>query len=296
MGKRRFIAPAREEVMPEIFAQPIYADLQAELPWLVNRQWPDIETLNAQLHQDQALRGYRFATQDARLLSDGLHYETRIAQHGVIATRERNWHDLFNACIWRRYPAIKRALNARQIAEIACMGPHARNRAQYALTQFDEAGVIVRVRDAALLEKWDRHDWLGLFYEHAHAWRDGAITIAGVIGHALLEHGLLPDVFVIGKCVVLHGEADYMQSVAAVAEAIAEGELLQDPLELRPLPLAGIPGWHRHAGDERFYREAPCFSPLREGRQYPSPLKMQQSSTVESLDEVNLALTLLARG
>jgi len=57
--------------------------------------------------------------QDKALLDDGLHYEERIARKGAIATRAENWHDLFNALIWLRYPSLKRALNARQMDEIA---------------------------------------------------------------------------------------------------------------------------------------------------------------------------------
>ena len=42
----------------------------------------------------------RFEAQTPTLLADGLHYEQRIAERRVIATREGNWHDLFNAMIW----------------------------------------------------------------------------------------------------------------------------------------------------------------------------------------------------
>ena len=87
---------------------------------------------------------HRFVAQTPALLADGLHYEQRIAERGAIATRERNWHDLLNALVWMRYPAIKQALNRRQMTEIARMGPKQRSRAQYAMTHFDEAGVIVR--------------------------------------------------------------------------------------------------------------------------------------------------------
>ncbi len=215
--------------------------------------------------------GMRFALQDQALLDDGLHYETRIAERAAIATRAENWHDLFNAAIWCRYPSIKRALNAQQIAHIAVMGAAQRNRAQYALTQFDEAGIIVRVRDSHLLACWDRHDWTALFHAHADAWRDGGIRIAAVIGHALLEHALMPGVFLVGKCLVVQGDGDDDACVARVARAIGEGDALNDPLELRPLPLAGIPGWHP-GQDSRFFAEAECFQPVREGRVYPAPL------------------------
>ncbi len=46
---------------------------------------------------------------------------------------------------------------------------------------------------------------------------------------------------------------------------------MTDPLQLRPLPLAGIPGWH-DVQDSAFYRNADYFRPLRAGRAYPPPL------------------------
>lgn len=268
MAKRRFIAPLRDAIDPRVFDHPMYAGFAAYRDWCLSPHWPAIEALNSTM----PVADRRFVAQDPALLADGLHYEVRIAEHGAIATRGDNWHDLFNAMIWCRHPAIKRALNARQLAHIATMGPSQRNRAQYALTQFDEAGAIVRVRDAALLTLWDRHEWSALFFDRADAWRCGDIAVAAVIGHALLEMALVPDLFPVGKCLVVVGDADDADCVARVAEAIAAGRVLDDPQELRPLPLAGIPGWHAGQGAD-FYAGAGCFQPVRAGRIYPPPLQ-----------------------
>jgi hypothetical protein len=214
------------------------------------------------------------------LLADGLHYERRIAERAEIATREGNWHDLLNALIWRRYPALKSALNARQVAEIAVAGPKRRTRAQCALTHFDEAGIVVLLRDPELLALWDAHDWHGLFWREREAWSDGRIA-AHVFGHALLEHALKPGQLLVGKALVVmvrqSGKVESDPTAAvdnpfdALAAAIGRGELLNDPQELRPLPLSGIPDWHPDNAVERFYRDAPCFCPLRNGRRYPAP-------------------------
>lgn len=266
MAKRRFLAPSRDEVDPRVFDHPMFAGFDAYRDWFASSDWPAVEGLNAAM----PLADRRFVVQDQRLLDDGQHYELRIAD-GRIATRPENWHDLFNAAVWCRHPAIKRALNARQRAHIATMGPSQRNRAQYALTQFDEAGAIVRVRDPALLALWDRHDWSTLFFDRADAWRRGDIAVVAVIGHALLEMALVPELFPVAKCLVVRGDADDADCVARVADAIAAGRVLDDPQELRPLPLSGIPGW-RAGQDADFYASAGCFQPVRAGRSYPSPL------------------------
>ncbi|SIQ80736.1 DUF3025 domain-containing protein [Solilutibacter tolerans] len=264
--KRRFIAPSRSEVDSSCFAHPLYAQYADYIDWMQATAWPCIEDLNRKMSLD----AHRFVLQDQALLADGLHYEVRIGEKGRIATRAENWHDLFNAMVWCRWPALKLAFNALQRSHIAKMGPSNRNRAQYALTQFDEAGVIVRMRDPSLLSLWDAHDWTALFHAHADAWASGDIAIAAVVGHALLEHGLQPAQYIVGKALVVQGDVDDATCVARIADGIAAGELLNDPLELRPLPLAGVPGWHV-GQDAAFFREAACFQPLREGRVYPEP-------------------------
>lgn len=262
-GVRRFVPPPRAAVDPQVFAHPVFAGLRDVHDLLASPEWPSIAALETRL----TLPGKHLVEQDAALLADGLHYEARIAQ-GRIATRADNWHDLFNALVWARYPQLKQVLNVQQCRHIASMPPGQRNRAQAALTQFDETGVIVRVRDEDVLAAWDVHDWPALF-EPAR-WQSGDIAIAAIFGHALMEQALLPGRLLVGKCVVVHGEVDDA-CVDAVTAAIAEGRAVTDPLQLRPLPLAGIPGWHQ-GRDAAFYADAAYFRPLRAGRQYPPPL------------------------
>jgi hypothetical protein len=261
-GRRRFIAPARVDVDPLRFAHPLFDAFAAFKDAMVSPDWPGVAALDQRLR----LPGKRLLEQDAALLADGLHYERRIAA-GCIATRAENWHDLFNALVWARYPAIKAALNARQCRDLDGEGSVGRTRAQAALTQFDETGVVVRVRDAAVLQAWDAHDWSALFVDGKEHWRSGAVAVAAVFGHALMEQALLPSRLLVGKCLVVQGDDDG-RAVEQVARAVALGDVLNDPLELRPLPLMGIPGWHSDQ-DEAFYRNAAYFRPVREGRAYP---------------------------
>lgn len=275
----RFVSPERERVDPAVFSRPPLAQWREFDALLQGVDWPELTALNAIV--DNAANGTmpllgapiaRFVAQTPALLADGLHYEQRIAQHGAIATRERNWHDLLNALVWLRFPALKAALNARQVAEIARIGAKQRTRAQCALTHFDEAGIVVIVRDPALLALWDAHDWHGLFWRERSAWCEGRIA-ATVFGHALLEHALKPGQLLVGKALVVAQSGNRENAaIAAVAQAITAGALLRDPQELRPLPLSGIPGWHVENAAEAFYRQAPCFCPVRAGRTYPASL------------------------
>ena len=261
----RFVAPARDAIDTAVFTRPPLSQW-AEFGDLLRGPWPDVAALNSRVHDADAPH---FVAQGPDLLADGLHYEVRIAARRQIATRERNWHDLLNALVWLRFPQLKQALNARQVAEISRIGSKQRTRAQCALTHFDEGGVIVLLRDPALLPLWNAHDWHGLFWRERVAWIDGRIE-AIVFGHALLEHALSTAQLLVGKALVAVAQSGTVENaITRVAESIDAGDLLNDPLELRPLPLSGIPGWHAGNARESFYRDAPCFRPLRAGRSYP---------------------------
>jgi hypothetical protein len=263
----RYHAPSRGAVDPAVFGRPPLVDWREYAALLESATWPSIGQLNACMPLDAK---QRFVAQTPGLLADGLHYEQRIAERGEVATREGNWHDLLNALIWLRHPALKQALNQRQITEIARMGPKQRSRPQYALTQFDEGGVIVLLRDPTLLALWDAHDWHGLFWQRRDAWLDGSIQWS-LFGHALLELALNPGKLPVGKALVFQSAtADIVQVHSLCVEAILSGRLLNDPLELRPLPLAGIPGWRDDNVGETFHLTTPCYQRRREGREYPA--------------------------
>jgi len=268
----RFRAPARDAVPRTAFAHPAYAPFVRQAA-LLEGAWPALDALNdmlgVPLHERSGVP-LRFVEQTPALLADGLHYEARIHDEGRIATRAGNWHDLFNAMMWMERRELKCAVNAAYVREAQALRDGARTRPQCALTHFDEAGAVVILRDAALLAAWDAHDWHGLFWRERARWWAGAELV--LFGHALLEHLLLPRAMTVAKCVVVTGNVAPALARRMVADGIASGELLRDPTELRPLPLAGIPGWHPGNGHESFYREADCFRPLRAGRRYPAPL------------------------
>jgi hypothetical protein len=276
----RYQAPPRDAVATQVWRRPPLDAWVAHYPWIAAADWPSVAALNSLLgERAHAVTGLplRFVEQTPELLRDGLHYEQRSFERGAISTRADNWHDLLNALIWIHYPVLKSALNARYAAELHDRVGKERSRAQMAITHFDEGGAIVLLRDPELIRYWDRHDWHGLFWTERRAWQDGRIQVV-VFGHAMLEHALMPHQVVTAKCVLACVEetespiAAEQRVLGQLAERIRNGDCLNDPQELRPLPLSGIPDWHDANREEAFYQTAECFRPLRPGRVYPPPL------------------------
>ncbi len=262
-SKRIFISPARENVDKSIFRHPVFNDVAAFLTWAEGEHWPSVESLN--LSQEKLIHAYAgmplvFEKQTVELVLDGMHYEQRIYLHGQIATRENNWHDLFNAMMWLKYARIKSALNARQWSDVQQHGLKTRTPGQCAMTLFDEAGAFVAM-PADMLECWKRHDWQGLFIEHAESWRSGKARVA-VFGHALLDHALVTETLLVAKCIVLDDRFDFSSGFDMLADGIQSGNRLLANSELRTLPLCGIPGWHSAANSAEFIATSACFSPL----------------------------------
>ena len=261
--KRVFISPPRESVDKRIFRHPVFNDVAGYLAWANAEHWPSVESLN--LAEEKLIHAYTgmplvFEKQTAELVLDGMHYEQRIYQLGQIATRQDNWHDLFNAMMWLKYPRIKSALNTRQWSDVERHGLKTRTPGQCAMTLFDEAGAFVAM-PADMLECWKRHDWHGLFIEHAESWRSGKARVA-VFGHALLDHALVTETLLVAKCIVLDDQFDFSSGFDGLADDIQSGKCLLANSELRTLPLCGIPGWHSAADSAGFVATAACFSPL----------------------------------
>lgn len=271
----RFVSPPRAAHVATRLAHPVFGGLSAFMHLLQGESWPDVADVDAALQSPRhhcSARPLRFVAQEELL--DETNYELRIFEQGIVATRSRNWHDLLNALVWKKFTAIKSALNSAQVQDMRRLGVADRSRRQCALTQFDEGGAVLVLREREHLDCWSRHDWPALFLDHHDAWLDGRLHLE-VIGHALFEHALDPHILLVSKTVAVLDEGGALAGAdidSLVAAAIARGDVLGDPQELRPLPLAGIPGWHGEVQDAHFYRSQPCFRPVRPGRIYPEPL------------------------
>jgi hypothetical protein len=275
--------------VPPPFDAPWYAPYA---PWLASLagpalggRWADCLAELNRLARAQALvnaRGLplRFAE---RLPDDGLAYESRIHDTGLVHTRDDDgaWHDLFNAVVWLAFPRTKARLNALQAAAIARDGVGARRGAlRDAATLFDENAALVVLREPALRAAWRAHDWTAVYGlgRAAPAWEGVPV----VFGHALLDklrapykaacaHAWLLDAPLPARGPRGQGPAgpdrggpvppgdDFLAGLdATVAGSLDEG-LARSAFV--PLPVLGVPGWWPANADAAFHDDPAVFRP-----------------------------------
>ena len=265
-------------------------------PWLaalarpaLAGQWPVCLTELERLARAQGLtnaRGLPLRFTD-RLPDDGLPYETRIHETGLVHTRtgEGAWHDLFNALVWLAFPRTKARLNALQAAAIARAGVGARRGAlRDAATLFDENAALVVLREPGLRAAWRRHDWAAVcgVGRALPAWELAPV----IFGHALLEklrapykaacaHAWLLDIpLPAGSDGALGAAAPQVgvgratmgpvtpDGLRRLDDAVAAGldETLSGEAYV-PLPVLGVPGWWPANADPAFYDDPAVFRP-----------------------------------
>lgn len=205
----------------------------------------------------------------------GVDYERHVFEAGEVSTRQNNWHDIFNALAWCRFPKLKAAMNARHCGEIRNDSPGGRGKLRDALTLFDESGVIVSGTDRASLEALSEKDWQAAFITHRQQWNSSIRVF--ICGHAILEKFLNPYKSITAHALLLHtdrrvtgnGLDDWLGS------ALREEAILNSPACLSPIPLMGIPGWWSSGvQDTSFYRDTRVFRPDSGRRNLAPVLRM----------------------
>lgn len=136
--------------------RPAFAPLaRAAAPFRNHRDWPTLEDWNAAFPAVHTAGGarVRFVPQPPKRRSGPVDvdsiYDERIYTRGEVPSRVRTWHDFFNMLVWATFPAIKRAINARQRAALRARVhpgmdrlPPARTREQDMLAMIDEGGAL----------------------------------------------------------------------------------------------------------------------------------------------------------
>jgi len=197
-----------------------------------------------------------FVTPDSRLSARD--YETGILLSGCVPTRADNVHDLMNALVWLRFPRFKAALNERHVAAIAAEPGTQRGRRRDALTVLDESGIWVASLAADLSMALRGRQWEQLFWNRRDE-VDSRMRFV-VVGHALLEKILAPYPSMTGKCLLLKSQSLALDDAEAAAAAALAA--LDNPRQLPPLPVLGIPDWDDNAS-VAYYRNTEIFRPLQ---------------------------------
>jgi len=259
-------------------SRPFWEDYRDPLLSLDGESFPRVRKLNTLLPAGLSSRGecpIRFVPAHQLPAVD---YEKHIFITGEVSTREKNWHDLFNALVWSRFPSLKVAMNAVHVRELGSGEDGRRGIQRDALTLFDESGVIVISSNKKYLVELARRDWMAVFRENAAAWSDEIKVF--VVGHALLEKFPQPYKSVTAHALLLRLDDLLMEKPREtllkmldemLAENLFAGSILDSPAGLSPLPLMGIPGWWiSHEQNDDFYADQQVFrSPHEDGRQAP---------------------------
>lgn len=232
------------------------------------RQWPEIGDLNdiaSLLDSRNALDlPLRFVSQDVKCGQRD--YEIGIHANARVPTRQRNWHDFFNALIWLAWPRAKATLNATQANVLVTSPPGRRGACSDAATLFDESGLVLVCPDADLPRLLAARRWREAFWARREAWREARVY---VFGHSLLEKSLARQPGITGKCLHVparipegaHAIPDWLDS--HVADVWRTGRVTA-PTQLFPLPLQGLPGFDPANADARYYDNIRIFRPARD--------------------------------
>ena len=257
--------------------QLYWQDYLPLLQQFAGQQFPDCDQLNSLLPETvTSLGGQPIMFVPSTELDDEA-YEFRIYTTGQVSTRANNWHDLFNAFVWMRFPRIKTAMNALHYKAWSQQSEGSRGRLRDALTLFDECGVIVVSDQTELLTALSGRRWPTAFQHLRSHW--GTHSQLAITGHAMLEKYLSPYKSMTAKALLIHTEHAYTDRNELlkfldreIADHLVDETILTKPACLAPLPLAGIPGWWPDATqDEQFYNDVNVFRPPA-GNLIPAPI------------------------
>lgn len=252
-------------------SSPLFNSLrEVSLPFSVLRQWPTLEQYavefkkrNIQSYGRKPVHPVAQAGAPERF--EDL-YESRIYLAGELQTRLENWHDFFNAMCWLQFPKIKSALNALHFAasKTRTVGTN-RSPLENALTLFDECGAVIVTDDDSLLEIIRQHEWQALFLDNQKLF--GNHIQCYVVGHAMHEKALAPYIGMTTQSVLLKQDSDFFQktyleqleAIDQVVSGLWMNRKIEQPKDLQPFPLLGVPGWWHEEQDEAFYANEGYF-------------------------------------
>jgi hypothetical protein len=202
------------------------------------------------------------------------HYEQRAYLTGEVQTRSNNWHDFFNALVWRVFPRTKAAINLMhyRTGQENPQPTAGRGTARDVLTLFDESGVVIACARDDLGEMLKQHQWKSLFWQRRNEMAGNMKFI--VFGHSLYEKALRPYIGLTGKALILPVDPCFLalplarllaETDAMMSDYFLGPDSLSATSSLSPLPLLGVPGWWPENNHEIFYEDTRHFRPAPTG-------------------------------
>ncbi|MBS0425057.1 MAG: DUF3025 domain-containing protein [Proteobacteria bacterium] len=253
---------------------PMFESFLCLKKYIWNRQdWPepdDLNHFNFQQNQQIFTRSgklIRFVPQIPGKQGFEQKYESRIYLTGQVPTRAGNWHDFFNALVWKVFPHAKSVLNELHFqAQLAELSDKDKNRCglRDAATLFDESGVVVLSSKFSLIQLIKNFEWKELF------WRQRSAVLSSmrffIFGHGLYEKVLDPYTGMTGKAIIFEVKQTFFTQALPVQ--LAAIDLMLEPFllhtlssssDLAPVPLLGYPGWIEDNNDEIYYENKKYF-------------------------------------
>lgn len=257
-------------------ARLYWQDYLPLLQQLSGQKFPGCDQLNSLLSEGLVSQGGHMIRFVPSTELDDSAYEHRIYTTGQVSTRADNWHDLFNAFVWMRFPRIKKAMNALHDQAWSQKPVGSRGRLRDALTLFDECGVIL-ISSHDVLTALSKRQWPTAFQHLSAYW--GTQPQVAIIGHAMLEKYLSPYKAMTAKALLIQTDREFDDRNEfleyldrEIADQLLTGTILTTPACLAPLPLAGIPGWWPDADQgDAFYDDMNVFRPPAENL-IPAPI------------------------
>lgn len=198
-------------------------------------------------------------------------YESKIYLTGQIQTRTGNWHDFFNALVWKIFPRTKSLLNQLHFHVQSFESKNnLKNRSAIrdVATLFDESGVIVICSQKQLIQLLENFEWKELFWKKR---KDVLSSMRFIVfGHGLYEKALNPYTGMTGKGIVFTVEQAFFSKALSdqlyLADIMLESFLSQAVLssnDLTPVPLLGYPDWIIDNRHEKYYDNKMYFRDRR---------------------------------
>lgn len=260
--------PRIEHWQTSHFSSAPFRDLNSIAPVAEQINWPQVSSLAAFLGIPK--QQIQFKAQEAEQGAETRYYEQIVYEDSYVPTREANWHDFYNACIWRLFPKSKRALNLLHINEINQFGLKPRTSRRDRITHFDECGVVLAYSNSSIPSLLAEHEWQQAFVDNRAEW--GRCVQAFVFGHANYEMLMQPHIGLTGKWLGVEVDNAFWQADIAQQYQILDAQVLHyiqqansfsNRAHFKPLPLLGVPKWWPENEDPVFYQNTHYFRPKR---------------------------------